>query len=478
MSARFIPPEIQDNPTGWGPCTIPKQFKDIPYQPFSKGDRLGKVSDWTGATYQDKRYVVKYNSQFGSGNQYTYVHEQDESSFQLVDTSKVQKPIYMRNRIRFNQRNLRRERERREQRATAGMQSLTKAQKERQRQVRRLQKQYGGRRWPDKNQHNQMKSRSASVQVRGEWGVIEELDFPRLNKLRLPTVVDPEDLVKCGELEYYDKMFDRITTKTEKRLARVNRLFHKVTTTDDPIIRKLASKGNVFATDIILATLMCCPRSNYSWDVIVQHVGGKLFFDKRDDSEFDLLTVNETAIEPPQDEWGTHMNSPRNLGLEATFINYNFSQQCLKMGGEKFKFEVENPFIQDEEESLVASVAYRIVVEHWDDLNVIVRHVNMMVKCRRVSINPWDSAKHVILGSQQFKPSEAAQINLNMDNAGGFEIPGIQTMTSLITVSPPPMKEDERGQDAVMMKEMMSRVIDDVLQITSPVYYLNDPLFF
>lgn len=44
MSARFIPPDIQDNPTGWGPCTIPKQFKDIPYQPFSKGDRLGKVS--------------------------------------------------------------------------------------------------------------------------------------------------------------------------------------------------------------------------------------------------------------------------------------------------------------------------------------------------------------------------------------------------------------------------------------------------
>ncbi len=43
----------------------------------------------------------------------------------------------------------------------------------------------------------------------------------------------------CGELEYYDKSYDRITTKLEKRLARVNRLFHKVTTTDDPIIRKV-----------------------------------------------------------------------------------------------------------------------------------------------------------------------------------------------------------------------------------------------
>ena len=42
--AHFNPPAIQDNPTGWGPVSIPEQFKDMPYQPFSKGDRLGKVT--------------------------------------------------------------------------------------------------------------------------------------------------------------------------------------------------------------------------------------------------------------------------------------------------------------------------------------------------------------------------------------------------------------------------------------------------
>lgn len=36
-------PVIQDNPSGWGPCAVPEQFRDMPYQPFSKGDRLGKV---------------------------------------------------------------------------------------------------------------------------------------------------------------------------------------------------------------------------------------------------------------------------------------------------------------------------------------------------------------------------------------------------------------------------------------------------
>ena len=43
MAAHFIPPVIQDNAEGWGPCSMPTEFKDIPYQPFSKGDRIGKV---------------------------------------------------------------------------------------------------------------------------------------------------------------------------------------------------------------------------------------------------------------------------------------------------------------------------------------------------------------------------------------------------------------------------------------------------
>lgn len=42
--AHFVSPEIQDNPDGWGPCSVPTAFKDIPYQPFSKGDRIGKVT--------------------------------------------------------------------------------------------------------------------------------------------------------------------------------------------------------------------------------------------------------------------------------------------------------------------------------------------------------------------------------------------------------------------------------------------------
>merc|ERR1712088_763304 len=372
--------------------TIETKFKDMPYQPFSKSDRLGKISDWTGATYQDRRYVTKYNSAIGAGGtQYSYYYEEDESSFQLVDTSRSLRPMYGRGRFfrggarggrgvapgrggaqRWNAST---------GKSTAPMQVLSKAQKnkerERQRQVRKWQQQKRARQ-SNFTRPGQLKQREASVTVRPDWIVLEEMDKTQLQKLSLPSISEPEDLMKCGSMEFYDKAYDRVNVKSERQLKRIDRIFHTVTTTDDPIIRKLTktqSDVNVFATDSILATLMCCTRSVYSWDIVVQKIGEKIFLDKRDNTEFDLLTVSETAAEPPQDE-GTSLNSPRNLALEATFINHNYSQQVLKVEADKYKFEEDNPFIEDSDDSdgegekgpkksdRVASVGYRY--RKWD----------------------------------------------------------------------------------------------------------------
>ena len=65
------------------------------------------------------------------------------------------------------------------------------------------------------------------------------------------------------------------------------------------IFRKLSksqSDVNVFATDAILATLMCCTRSAYSWDIVVQKIGGKVFLDKRDNTEFGKLEFNLATL--------------------------------------------------------------------------------------------------------------------------------------------------------------------------------------
>jgi len=495
MAARFEPPVISDNPTGWGPSTIPAQFKDMPYQPFSKSDRLGKVSDWTGATYQDRRFMNKYQSAMGAGGtQYSYYYEEDDSTFQLVDTAGKTKPMFGRGRgFRGRWNNFQ------QTQATNAntLQTLTKAQKikerDRQRQVRKWQKQQAGR----QNYHRAapIKSREASVTVKSDWIVVEEMDFPRLAKLSLPTVGEADDLLQCGSLEFYDKIYDRVNVKNERPLQRIDRIFHTVTTTDDPVIRKLVKSepnANVFVTDAILATLMCASRSAYSWDIVVQKIGGKVFLDKRDNTEFDLLTVSETAAEPPQEE-GTNLNSPRNLALEATFVNHNFSQQVLKSGdmaGERHKFDEDNPFVDADEDGEVASVAYRYrQFNLGNDINMICRceldavqqgSQGEVLYCVVKALNEWDSrssggvdwrqkldtqrgavlanelknnacklakwtvqsllagadnlkfgyvtrynvkdsSRHIILGTQQFKPVEfAQQINLSMDNAWGI----------------------------------------------------------
>ncbi|ODM93751.1 Eukaryotic translation initiation factor 3 subunit D [Orchesella cincta] len=476
---KFTPPVIHDNETGWGPTGIPEQFKDMPYQPFAKSDRLGKIADWTGATYPDRRFQNKYISQFGvgAGNQFAYFHDEDESSFQLVDTTKIQRPMYQRSRFRPNQKNPRMKQQNRNQ--AQGMQQL----KSNKMKDRKMQNQRGRGRY---DQKGPMKNREASVTVKADWKSIEEMDFPRLSKLYLPNVKEPEDLVKCGSMEYYDKSNDRVNVKNEKPLVPIDRIHHTVTTSDDPIIRKLTKTvGTVYATDSILATLMCATRSNYSWDIVVQKIAGKLFFDKRDNT-FDLLTVNETSNEPPLDD----PEMLNNLALEATFVCNNFSQQVLKMGEDRCKFEDANPFIGEDELEKMASVGYRY--RKWDlDNGIIlvarcqhdavmhgtsgdVQFINVkalnewdprysggidwrqkldmqrgavlanelrnnacklakwtvqsllagsdQMKFGYVSrVTPRDDSNHVILGTQQFKPTEfATQISLNMDNAWGI----------------------------------------------------------
>jgi len=162
----------------------------------------------------------------------------------------------------------------------------------------------------------------------------------------------------------------------------------------------------------------------------------------------------------------------------------------LKSNEPRYKFEEGNPFIAEEEESDVASVAYRY--RKWDLNNGIVlisrcehdavmqgpNNENQFLSIK--ALNEWDSklangvewrqkldtqrgavlanelrnnacklakwtvqallagsdqlkfgyvsravvrdsSKHVILGTQQYKPNEfATQINLNMDNAWGI----------------------------------------------------------
>jgi translation initiation factor 3 subunit D len=472
----FSIPDLSDNQDGWGPTTVPDQYKDVPYAPFNKGDRVGKASDWTGQSY--KYQQGRYGQRDGAGiTLFNYVYE-DEDNFHLVDSKPPPKPKYgqrrFQNRFQQNRRDL-------EQRRDGGRE----ADRERQRQQKAQQKKgQWNQYWQDRNAPRV--TYNSSVDIRPEWSVLEQIPLTALTKLHFDAG-EPEDITTCGAVEWYDRVYDRLTPKQEKPLLRYeSRQFFKVTTTDDPVIQRLANEdaGTVFATDAILATLMCAPRSVYGWDVVVQRVGDKLFFDKRDNS-FDLLTVSETAQEPIPEE-KDNINAVHSLSQEATFINQNFSQQVVTKDGKKYKFQEPNPFAAQNQE--LASCAYRYRKWKLDDKNVLVARCEIdsiaeikgeetlmivkalnefdskitgvdwrqkldnqrgavlatelknnanklakwtsqallagagMMKLGFVSrVAPRDHYNHVILGVQGYKPKEfAAQINLNVNNMWGI----------------------------------------------------------
>lgn len=356
--ASFKLPEIHDNPDGWGPPMdlAPKKFQDMPYAPFSKSDRLGRAADWTA-----------YSNRYGR-------EQADDSSqdFTVVDNKVIPRGGYGRGRGGFR----------------GGFRGRGGRYSDRSGQDRDSGRRNGrggrstgrgGRggyrpRWEDRRNIQ----REASVEVSTDWQILEEVSSNVLSKMSFNMRDHGEDIAKCGVVPFYDRSADRITAKNPKSLRVVDVVYPRITTTDDPIIRRIAGsgQGTVFATSSILAILMAASRSVQSWDVIVQRIGGKLFFDKRDGSMADYITVNETSHDPPKDEKSLSgeevVNSFQKLSAEATSINNNFIQNVVSKTN-LHKYPEENPFL-DDIEGTPANVAYKY--RKWslgDDITVIAR---------------------------------------------------------------------------------------------------------
>lgn len=355
---------IHDNPDGWGPPMdlAPEKFTDMPYAPFSKSDRLGRAADWTGM----------------SGRAARDVGDETSSDFVMVDTKVLPRSSgYGRGgrggfRGGFRGRNSRsgggdrggggdREAGRRggvrggAMSRGGGASGGASAR--------------GGRhtfrsRWEDRRNLQ----REASVEVGSEWVLLDEVPSLSLNKMAPLENVRVDDLAFCGVLPFFDRSLDRVTAKTPRRLRVSNVEYPRLTTTEDPIIRRIAGsgEGSVFATSAILALIMTASRSVQSWDVIVHRIGGKLFLDKRDGSMADYITVNETSHDPPKDEKNMInddvINSFQKLAVEATAINENFIQQVVSETDVHAYDEVD-PFL-DEVEGKAARVGYRY--RKWD----------------------------------------------------------------------------------------------------------------
>lgn len=224
----------------------------------------------------------------------------------------------------------------------------------------------GGRRFGWKDYDKPQRNRDASVNIKPDWALLEEIDFNRLTKLNLDTD-EGEDIDSYGFLYYYDRSFDKPATKSnERKLNVVDRASYNVTTSSDPVIQELAEKeeATIFATDSVLSMLMCAPRSVYPWDIVIVRQGNKVYLDKRDNAALDMVTVNENAADAPMDaSEGSKdaINQPAALAEEATYINHNFANQTMiENDAQKIDMANENPFYNAAEETdPPASKAYK-----------------------------------------------------------------------------------------------------------------------
>ena len=204
----------------------------------------------------------------------------------------------------------------------------------------------------------------------------------------------------AGTVFYYDKSFDKVSTKQRHTFRTTERFGQDfiVGTMEDPNIESLAKAktANVYTTDAILSMIMCAPRSINPWDIVITKQDGALYFDKRSGGPIDSVAVNENAIEPPPE---IPVDDPNNPGVkvvlnvpkmntapelreEAFYIVSNFAQQVLQPSEtEKVTFKHPVPFEELIEEEYVELASrgyqYRLfdlsLADEEEPLNMLVR---------------------------------------------------------------------------------------------------------
>jgi len=437
--ASFSVPFVAANPDSWGPPGADAdegnpnappssaKFLVLPYSPFGRSDRLGRAADFTNISRGDRSRFNRQgrydkndrnnnNNNKNERNNNNDGNDSEDESFQLVDTSKattVKRFVPPAAKRRAHTARLRQVNARRQQQGGTASFTLSK------------QEGFGGRGMGGRGNmsarggrggrggrgrgrggrgyNNNRIDRQPSVAVQDNWVKVEEVDLGKVTKNLSGNVSDtkkskksaeaeipkPEDVLWCGFLDQYNDVYDKVTARQPAPLKRMaTKEFYPVTTTDDPVLEKLAvdgiggagdgNKRSIFVTDTILAHLMTCNRSVYPWDLVIQKTaGGLLFLDKRDNSQLDYLTVYETSYNAPQPskdgEDGDNLNTPERLGLEATTINQNFSQQILKKAGRK-EMDLPNPFFDEDDADGMepASVAYRYRKFELDENTTLV----------------------------------------------------------------------------------------------------------
>ena len=361
--AQFPIMPVFDGDKAWGPPRNDDSLGfDIPYQSFVKGDKLARIAEWIPDPSKRGR---------GRGGRYGAAWEymdEDEKNWTTADYTKSapKRGFRPRNRVMG--------------RGQAGRGGL---------HARRGGRGGVGGLKPKKKADHRDPGfrrkdihRSASTEVKQSWNLLSSINIPDLTKVsaeRPHPIPKTETLATNGALFAYNETFDGATPKTPYDICQMGSCVDNSALTDSEDIRKIAMQQaanaddngiKMYATDMVLATLMSSTKSVNSWDVIVERTANTYFLSNRSEGSVGKWTVDESAHEPPPIEEPQNAtleqqcNTMGKLMNELTLLNLNFSQQVLnkRLPVKKGKFAPERiaPKPENQPEGKAqANVVYR-----------------------------------------------------------------------------------------------------------------------
>lgn len=379
-SVPFDLSNLAPNSNIWGPSTaVPDElrFSDIPYAPFSKGDKLGKAADWNANENfnKDQKDKLKRGQRdffhaYGASAASSFAAEDNEAEeFSIVDNSKPAAPRNQNNATvlkgRRGQQGSQQGGYPKRQFGNAQGKPATTGPKKPFNPVRRNN-------WRDEKPE---RLRDSSVKVEESWKIISDIELTKLTKLNFE-VKSSEELDSYGALNLYNKKIER---NAGAPLKVIDRAFYNPSASDDPVIQEYNSKktAQVYTTDSVITQLMCASRSVYSWDIVATKKDGVIFFDKREGSSIDSITVDENSQDAPSDSHDANINNAQNLSLEATFINQNFLANAVSDESVS-KLNHPNPFHDSSEPLLSKGYRYkkfslRTSEEEENPVSIVIR---------------------------------------------------------------------------------------------------------
>lgn len=364
-------PTLSKTSDSWGPPSqIPSdlRFNEVPYAPFSKGDKLGKVADWAADAKDNKDQKRQVHGRgfrdpyhaYGASAASFFTNEENDSvsSFSVVDSSRPASKSRPQNAVLKT-------------RGRGGASAVGGSGRQggfsgnqrsggaggNQRGAGGNQRgnfgsnRYGNRRFGWKDYDKPQRIRDASVNITDDWELVQSIGFNELQKLSFDNRAG-HNIDEYGFVHQYNRALDKPIVNV--KLQPLDRVVYNVSASDDPIIQELAAKneGTVFASDSIIALLMTTTKSVIPWDIIINKRDGQVFLDKREGGPLDFVSVDENAIDPPLETTDKDsINSPSNLAFEATYINHNFIANAVnETESTKLSFTHPNPFYNPAEQ--------------------------------------------------------------------------------------------------------------------------------